>query len=43
MMPMGSQDSFHVVSGLSGFLWGQCNGRGSHLQLKREPQVSSLF
>ena len=41
MVPMGSQESFRVVRGLLGFLWGQCNGRGSHLQLRQEPQVSS--
>jgi len=41
MVPMGGQKSFRVVRGLLGFLWGQCNGRGSHLQLRQEPQVSS--
>ena len=41
MVPMGSQESFRVVRGLSGFLWGWCNGRGPHLQLRREPQGSS--
>ena len=41
MVPMGSQVSFHVVRGLLGFLWGQCNGRGPHLQLRRGPQDSS--
>jgi len=43
MVPMGSQVSFHVVRGLLGFLWGQCNGRGPHLQLRWEPQDSSPF
>ena len=41
MVPMRSQESFRVVRGLSGFLWGRCNGRGPHLQLRREPQGSS--
>ena len=41
MVPMGSQESFGVVRALSGFLWGRCNGRGPHLQLRREPQGSS--
>ena len=41
MVPMGSQESFQVVRSLSGFLWGWCNGRGPHLQLRREPQGSS--
>ena len=43
MVPMGSQESFQVVRSLSGFLWGWCNGRGPHLQLRREPQGSSPF
>ena len=41
MVPMGSQESFRVVRGLLGFLWGQCNGRGPRLELRREPQGSS--
>ena len=41
MVSMGSQESFCVVRGLSGFLWGQCNGRGPHLQLRWKPQGSS--
>ena len=43
MVPMGSQESFRVVRGLLGFLWGQCSGRGPHLQFKQGPQVSSPF
>ena len=41
MVPMGSQESFHVMRGLSGFLWGECNRRGPHLELRQKPQVSS--
>ena len=41
MVPMRSQESFGVVRGFSGFLWGRCNGRGPHLELRREPQGSS--
>ena len=40
MVPMGSQESFRVVRGLWGFLWGRCNGRDPHFQLRREPQCS---
>ena len=28
--------------GLSGLHWVRCNGRGPRLELRREPQVSSL-
>ena len=41
MVPLGSQECFHVVRGLSGFLWGWCKGRGLHLMLRQEPQGSS--
>ena len=42
-MPMGIQESFRVVRGLLGFLWGQCNGRGPHLELRRERVFLSCF
>ena len=41
MVPMGNQESFQVVRGLSGFLWSQCNGRGAHLKSRWELQCSS--
>ena len=41
MVPMGSQESFRVVKGLSVFLWGLCKVRGPHLVLRWEPQISS--
>ena len=41
MVPMGSQGYCGVGRGLSGLHWGQCNGRGPHLELRQEPQASS--
>ena len=41
MVPMGSQGYCGVGRGLSGLQWGRCNGRGPHLELRREPQGSS--
>ena len=41
MVPMGSQESFRVVKGLSVFLWGLCKVRGPHLVWRWEPQISS--
>ena len=41
MVPMGSQESFRVVRGLSGFLSSRCRGIGPHLELRLEPQGSS--
>ena len=40
-MNIGSQDYCGVGTGLSGLHWVWCNGRGPHLELKQEPQVSS--
>ena len=40
MVPMGSQGYCGVGRGLSGLQWGRCNGRGPHLELRREPQDS---
>ena len=40
MLP-NSQESCLFVRCLSGFPWGWCNGRGPHLQLRRDPQGSS--
>ena len=40
-MPMGSQKYCDVGRGLSGLHWVWCNGRGPHLELRREPQGSS--
>ena len=40
-VPMGSQEYCGVGSGLSGFHWVWCNGRGPHRDLKWEPQGSS--
>ena len=42
MVPMGSQEYCGVRMGLSGLHWVRCNGRGPRLELRREPQVSSL-
>ena len=41
MLSLGSQESLHVVKGLSGFLssWGR--GLGPHLELRQETQGSS--
>ena len=41
MVPMGSQEYFEVGRGLLGLHWGRCNGRGPHLELRPERQVSS--
>ena len=40
MMPVGIQEYCGFGSGLSGLHWGRCNGRGPHLELRREPQDS---
>ena len=40
-VPMGSQEYCGVGRGLMGLHWGQCKGRGPHLELRREPQGSS--
>ena len=40
-MPMGSQEYCGVGRGLLGFHWVWCNGRGPHLELSLEHQVSS--
>ena len=40
MVPMGSQEYFGFGRGTSGLHWGRCNGRGPHLELRREPQDS---
>ena len=37
-VPMGSQEYCGVDSGFSGLHWVWCNGRGPHLELRREPQ-----
>ena len=39
-VPMGRQEYCGVVRGLSGPHWVWCNGRGPHLELRREPQGS---
>ena len=41
MMLVGTQEYCGFASGLSGLHWGRCNERGLHLELRREPQVSS--
>ena len=41
MVPTESQEYFGVGRGLSGLQCVRCNGRGSHLELRREPQGSS--
>ena len=41
MVPTGSQEYFGIGMGLSGLQCVRCNGRGSHLELRREPQGSS--
>ena len=41
MVPMGSQEYCGVGRGLSGLHWGRHNGRGPHLELRRESQCSS--
>ena len=41
MVPMHSHEYFCVVRGLCGLLWGRCNGRWPHLELRQEPQGSS--
>ena len=41
MLPKGSQEYCGFGMGLSGIHWGQFNGRGPHLELRRETQVSS--
>ena len=38
MVPLGSQEYCGVGRGLSGLPWGQCNGRGPHLELRQEPR-----
>ena len=43
MVPLRSQGFCGVGRGLSGLDWVWCNGRGSHLVLRKEPQVSSPF
>ena len=43
MVPLRSQGFCGVGRGLSGLDWVWCNGRGSHLVLRTEPQVSSPF
>ena len=40
MMPVGIQEYCGFGSGLLGLHWGRCNGRGPHLELRREPQDS---
>ena len=34
MLPQGSQASFQVAKGTSGFLWSRCRGIGPHLELR---------
>ena len=41
MVPMGSQVYCGVWRGLLGLHWVWCNGRGPHLEFRREPQCSS--
>ena len=41
MVPMGCQEYPGVGRGLKGIHWGQCNGRGPHLELRWEPHGSS--
>ena len=42
-VPMRRQGYCGVERGLSGLHWVWCNGRGPHLELRREPQCSSSF
>ena len=42
-MPLRSQGYCRCKSSLSGLPWVGCNGRGSHLDLRQEPQDSSPF
>ena len=42
-VPMRSQGYCEVGRGLSGLHWVWCNGRGPHLELRRESQGSSPF
>ena len=41
MLSLGSQESFRVVRGLSGFLSSWCRQLGPHLEMRRETQGSS--
>ena len=41
MLSLGSQESFGVVRGLSGFLLSWCRRLGPHVELRRETQGSS--
>ena len=41
MLSLGSQESFQVVRGLSGFLSSWCRQLGPHLEMRRETQGSS--
>ena len=41
MLSLGSQESVHVVRGISGFLSNWCRGLGLHLELRQETQDSS--
>ena len=41
MLSLGSQESFQVVRGLSGFFSSWCRQLGPHLEMRRETQVSS--
>ena len=41
MLSLGSQESFRVVRGLSGFLSSWCRRLGPHVELRRETQGSS--
>ena len=41
MLSLGSQESFRIVRGLSGFLSSWCRGLGPHLKLRRATQDSS--
>ena len=42
-VPMRTQGCCGVGMGLSGLHWVWCNGRGPHLELRRESQGSSPF
>ena len=42
MLFLGSQESFRVVGGLSGFLSSWCRRLGPHLDLRQETQGSSI-
>ena len=41
MLPQGSQASFQVARGNTGFLSSHCRGIGPHLELRQGAQVSS--